>query len=413
MQISTAAPPPRTANAAPNSNNKPPADDAGATSFADLLGGEQGALPDAAAVPPTNAQAADRQAAQRKERTGRAPANGNERPQAKSETSQADAAEDGKTVEAEDGEAADATADASLMHWLHGLHLGTHAQAGEAADAAGAHAGHVARGARAGKTGAETVMSDAGADTTAATQANAAATAATANMGASAQGGARDRMAAALDRAADTRDAAAITNDKDPAAAMARTEPAGATRFADTLAALRAPGAEAASSTPTANASTTATAATEAAATVAVPVPLDDPQFPRAFGVQVSVLARDGVQQAELHLNPAEMGPVSVQIALEGAQARIDFGADAAPTRALIEQSLPDLAAALREAGLTLAGGGVSQHAGGRDARDASSQADARGDGSSARASVNNATTEAAARPVRRAVRAGGVDLYA
>ena len=142
---------------------------------------------------------------------------------------------------------------------------------------------------------------------------------------------------------------------------------------------------------------------------IAVPIPVVAAEFPHALGVQLSVLARDGVQQAELHLNPAEMGPVSVQIVMDGTQARIDFGADAAPTRALIEQSLPDLAAALREAGLTLAGGGVSQHA--QSGRDPNGQA-----GSGAPAMRGEARAEAVAtepRAMRRIVSAGGVDLYA
>ena len=65
------------------------------------------------------------------------------------------------------------------------------------------------------------------------------------------------------------------------------------------------------------------------------------------------------MQQAELHLNPAEMGPVSIQIALDGSEARIEFGADLAATRA--PSSAPARARrALRDAGFTLAGGGVS-----------------------------------------------------
>ena len=85
---------------------------------------------------------------------------------------------------------------------------------------------------------------------------------------------------------------------------------------------------------------------------LSLPTPIESPDFGAAFGVQVSVLAKDGVQQAELHLNPAETGPVSIQIALDGSEARIDFGADLAATRAAIERSLPELAAALRDAGL-------------------------------------------------------------
>lgn len=92
-------------------------------------------------------------------------------------------------------------------------------------------------------------------------------------------------------------------------------------------------------------------------------VPVAAAQFRDAFALQVSMLARDGVQHAVMHLNPADMGPISVQIALDGQQAQIHFGSDSAQTRLLVEAGLPALAAALREAGLTLSGGGVSQHA--------------------------------------------------
>jgi flagellar hook-length control protein FliK len=107
-----------------------------------------------------------------------------------------------------------------------------------------------------------------------------------------------------------------------------------------------------------------------------------------------------------LHLNPAEMGPVAVQIVMDGTHARIEFGADAAGTRQLIESSLPDLAAALREAGLTLTGGGVSQHPSGREAGDGTAAAGTPRDGTSGDA-------EPAPTAPRRSVRAGGVDVYA
>jgi flagellar hook-length control protein FliK len=142
---------------------------------------------------------------------------------------------------------------------------------------------------------------------------------------------------------------------------------------------------------------------------VALATPTDSPDFAAALGVQVSVLARDGVQHAELHLHPVETGPVSIRIEIDGTTARIDFGADLAATRHAIEQGLPELASALRDAGLTLAGGGVSQHAGSRP----------RGDGDGAdgpRPQTPAATTSPTVTPVRAAQRriaAGGVDLYA
>ncbi|MBP6776079.1 MAG: flagellar hook-length control protein FliK, partial [Piscinibacter sp.] len=92
---------------------------------------------------------------------------------------------------------------------------------------------------------------------------------------------------------------------------------------------------------------------------VALPAPVASPEFGELLGAQVSLFARDGLQQAELRLNPAEMGPIGVQIEIAGNEARINFNAGQATTRDAIERALPELAAALRGEGLTLAGGGV------------------------------------------------------
>ena len=89
--------------------------------------------------------------------------------------------------------------------------------------------------------------------------------------------------------------------------------------------------------------------------------PLASPDFPPALGAQISLFARSGVERATIEISPPEMGPISVQIALDGSAARVDFLADAAATRQVIEASLPTLASSLREAGLTLSGGGVFQ----------------------------------------------------
>jgi hypothetical protein len=104
-----------------------------------------------------------------------------------------------------------------------------------------------------------------------------------------------------------------------------------------------------------------------------IAAPLHSPDFAAVLSVQVSVLARDGVQQAELRLNPAEMGPIAVRIDVaDGVNATVHFAVDVAATREVLEAGLPELAGALREAGLTLVGGGVS---------DASAQRQRHGDG--------------------------------
>ena len=86
---------------------------------------------------------------------------------------------------------------------------------------------------------------------------------------------------------------------------------------------------------------------------------LDRPEFKSALGVQVAVLVRQGVEQARLQLNPAEMGPVAIRLLKQGQDVRVDLAADLAQTRQVLEQSLPALAQALKEAGFTLSGGGV------------------------------------------------------
>jgi flagellar hook-length control protein FliK len=146
-----------------------------------------------------------------------------------------------------------------------------------------------------------------------------------------------------------------------------------------------------------------------AAAALALTTPVSAPEFREALGVQVSVLARNGVQHAQLQLNPAEMGPISVQIAIDGTRAQVDFGADSFATRQIIESGLPELAAALRDAGFTLAGGGVSQHsrgsAGGGEAQPAPAGS----------AQPRDAAGEAGPAGTRIQLRAplGAVDLYA
>ncbi|WP_174246158.1 flagellar hook-length control protein FliK, partial [Pseudaquabacterium pictum] len=188
-------------------------------------------------------------------------------------------------------------------------------------------------------------------------------------------------------------------------AAAARNEPLPSADATATVQALPPlPGA--ASSTLPGTTSVAATVPAEAR----VPVPLDNPGFGAALGAQVSVLVRDGVQTARLQLNPAEMGPIAVQIALDGSAARVDFQADLAGTRAVIEASLPALAGALQDAGFTLAGGGVFQQTPGRQG-----QGDAQPQPGQARQADNGRTGDAnpqAGATVLRSQR-GLVDLVA
>ncbi len=140
--------------------------------------------------------------------------------------------------------------------------------------------------------------------------------------------------------------------------------------------------------------------------------PLTEAGFAPEMAARLSVLAADGVQEARLHLNPAEMGPVSVQIIVEGQLAQISFHAEHEQTRHILEQSLPDLAAALRDSGLTLSGGGVFQQPGGQnEAAQHKADGDTKSGSGSRMAMLPRADAESAPLQIRQA--RGVVDLYA
>ena len=134
-------------------------------------------------------------------------------------------------------------------------------------------------------------------------------------------------------------------------------------------------------------------------------------QFGAQLGAQISTFVRDGIEHARLHLNPAEMGPVSVQIQLDGQTAMVHLSAENAHTRQALEQALPLLAGSLREAGLTLSGGGVFEQArqggGAQTGNDADRDA---GNGGARERGDDGLRTAGIATPARRR---GVVDLVA
>ncbi len=138
---------------------------------------------------------------------------------------------------------------------------------------------------------------------------------------------------------------------------------------------------------------------------VSLDTPVNRPEFRDELAAQVSSFAHDGIQEAVLNLNPAEMGPITVQIVLDGTQATVDFQALQPATRELIEASLPALASALHGEGLTLSGGSVG------DQR-SPSQGDAQSRGGRQGAEGTDPLDGTPPRaPVRRTE--GALDLYA
>lgn len=153
--------------------------------------------------------------------------------------------------------------------------------------------------------------------------------------------------------------------------------------------------------------------------------PVTSPQFADELAEKVTMFMRmakdDGTMTAELHLNPAEMGPINIKIALDGQNAQIDFAAAALETRQALEASMPLLSSALDEVGLSLTGGGVSSQAQQQAFGQAFSQSGGSPDGRSSgrMGGAGRTGPDGSDEPVTRSVNVarlsqkGGLDLYA
>jgi len=80
----------------------------------------------------------------------------------------------------------------------------------------------------------------------------------------------------------------------------------------------------------------------------------------KVLSSRVVWMAREGVQQAELRLNPAKLGPVEVKLHMSNDQANVSFVAQNAATRDALEQALPRLRESFQENGMDLANANVS-----------------------------------------------------
>jgi len=80
----------------------------------------------------------------------------------------------------------------------------------------------------------------------------------------------------------------------------------------------------------------------------------------KVLSSRVVWMAREGVQQAELRLNPANLGPVEVKLHMNNDQANVTFVAQHAATRDALEQALPRLRESFQENGMDLASADVS-----------------------------------------------------
>ena len=91
-----------------------------------------------------------------------------------------------------------------------------------------------------------------------------------------------------------------------------------------------------------------------------IDVPVMDKAWGNALQDRVMWMTGRGIQNAEIRLNPAELGPIRVQVTVENDAAQLAFSAQNAVTRDAIEQAMPRLRDMLAESGLSLGGSSVS-----------------------------------------------------
>lgn len=139
------------------------------------------------------------------------------------------------------------------------------------------------------------------------------------------------------------------------------------------------------------------------------------PGFAPGLAAQVNFLLDSGLQQAQLRLHPADLGPIQIQLSLSAQTADISFSAASSITRESITDALPALREMLASQGLALGQAGVSsQQADGQpgwQARSSPPAPFAVGAGAADGSAGGAAGIEA--RPRNAAPRRGVLDLYA
>ncbi|WP_034412183.1 flagellar hook-length control protein FliK [Derxia gummosa] len=92
-------------------------------------------------------------------------------------------------------------------------------------------------------------------------------------------------------------------------------------------------------------------------ASAALAAPVGSDAWGEQLAGQVTRWTLDGIDVAELTLNPKDLGPIQVEIALTDGKAAVHFAAEQAETRAAIDAQMFRLGDSLADAGITLQSG--------------------------------------------------------
>jgi len=89
-------------------------------------------------------------------------------------------------------------------------------------------------------------------------------------------------------------------------------------------------------------------------AQMSLSAPVASPAWQQQLGQQLGSITQRGRHQVELHLNPADLGPLSVSLKVDDQGAQAQFLSAHATVRTAVEQAIPQLREALAEQGISL-----------------------------------------------------------
>ncbi len=89
-------------------------------------------------------------------------------------------------------------------------------------------------------------------------------------------------------------------------------------------------------------------------AAIAVPTPVFSEQFPSALASELRFAIQGGIERASITLNPEALGPIQVELKLEGTEASVQFRALNSETRDAVNATQEVLRALLADQGLSL-----------------------------------------------------------
>jgi len=137
---------------------------------------------------------------------------------------------------------------------------------------------------------------------------------------------------------------------------------------------------------------------------------ISNPNWSQQMTQQVAYMVNAGVQQAQIKLNPAHLGPMEIKLAIKDDQANINFVTQHVQVRDALDAALPRLKEMLEQQGLNLADADVSTQSEQREANSEKQQSE--GDDSS-KILVNAERENSAAEQVISIATNSGVSVFA